>query len=95
MKCMHPVDDHWGVWCGGSGDHHVAMLIALVTGGYHSCSKYQWYMDGVVIEDETYPVYYATRRGTYACTCKTTDLVIIELKFEVKEGIKPPVNRGQ
>lgn len=63
------------------------MLIALVTGGYHACSKYQWRMDDEILQDEIYPVYYATRRGSYICTCNTLNaLVKVELKFDV-EGI--------
>lgn len=82
------IGDHWGIWCGGSGESKVAMLVTLVTGGFHSCTKYQWWMDDTRLQGEEYPVYYATSRGTYICTCNTSDsLIKVDMKFKVIEGI--------
>ena len=73
--------DHWGIWCGGSGKS------ALVTGGFHACTEYQWWMDDTILQDAVHPEYYATRRGTYICTCNTMNsLMKVDMKFEVKEG---------
>jgi hypothetical protein len=70
----------------GEGEKRVALLIALVTGGFHARSKYQWCMDDVLLQDEVHTVYYATRTGTYVCICDTNSLMKVDVKFEVKEG---------
>ena len=61
------------------------MLISLVTGGFHTSTKYQLHMGDTALEDEIHPVLYVTQRGDYICTCSTmNNLMKIELKFEVK-----------
>lgn len=79
-------DSHWGIWNGGRGDYGVALLVALVTGGYHSSAAYKWSTDGAFLGDEIYPIIYVSKRGTYICTC-TFASVEMRMKFIVYGGI--------
>ena len=62
------VGEEWGVWTGGIGSTNVAMLVAVVTGGYHGMSNYRWEKDSEPLEDEVYPVIYPTSTGEYVCS---------------------------
>ena len=64
----------------------MAMLVALVTGGYHSYITYTWSVEDNCLVDEIFPVSYVTSRGTYKCTLVLADSVKIETRFQVKEG---------
>ena len=59
----------WGLWSGGLGDYGVAVLVSLVTGGYHSSATYSWTTEGEDLDSEVFPVLYTCKRGTYVCKC--------------------------
>ena len=44
------------------------MLVAVITGGFHSAAEYCWAKDSVRLEEEVYPVIYATSVGEYTCS---------------------------
>ena len=56
------------VWTGGIGSTDVAMLIAVVTGNYHGMPIYRWAKDGEPLEEEVYPVIYASSTDDYVCS---------------------------
>ena len=71
------------MWTGGRGAENVALLVAVVTGGYHVVSTYQWTSERKVMEEEMYPVLYVTEKGTYKCTISTNPRIKVELEFTV------------
>lgn len=54
-------DSHWGIWNGGRGDYGVALLVSLITGGYHSSAAYKWTTDEAFLGDEIYPIIYVSK----------------------------------
>ena len=67
---------------GGQSDHGVALLISLVTGGYHSSTSYKWSKDGSYLADEIFPIIYVCTKGMYTCTC-TFGSVEVKTTFKV------------
>lgn len=62
------LDEGWGIWTGGVGSKNITMLVAVVTGGFHSVAKYSWAKDNIPLEEDMYPVIYATSVGEYTCS---------------------------
>ena len=64
------------------------MLIAVMMGGFHSITAYQWSNDDRELPDEIFPVVYVTSRGKYVCTCTILGdcEVIVKLNFNVSGG---------
>ena len=82
---MHYSGSRWGVWTGGEGDIRIAVLVAIVTEGFHSQTCYQWSSsDKGDLQGEIYPVVYVTQRGSYTCTCSIAAEVVLTLNFTVK-----------
>lgn len=80
----------WGVWCGGGGGRGVAMLISIVTGGYHSRTTYKWSFNDQIMENEKYPIIYVTEDGIYKCLCTSVLPELsakTEARFLVKKGM--------
>ena len=77
------IESHWGVWTGRLGQDDVAVMVAVVTGGYHGVSSYQWAKDDIDIEEDVYPVVYVMTTGIYKCTISTSPGIVLELKFTV------------
>ena len=72
------------MWTGGIGSTNVAMLIAVVTGGYHSMSNYRWAKDSEPLEDEVCPVIYPISTGEYICSISIKKYrVFLKLSFLV------------
>ena len=84
---MYYSGSQWGVWTGGEGDTRIAVLVTIVTGGFHSQTRYQWSSsDEGDLQGEIYPVVYVTRRCSYTCTCSIAAEVVLTLSFTV-EGV--------
>ena len=43
----------------------VALLVAVVMGGFHPVSSYVWSVDEIQLAEEKFPLLYATKRGEY------------------------------
>ena len=86
---MHPpvmmwvyTESQWGIWTGAiEGD--VAVMVAIVTGGCHGISSYQWAHVEQVIENEVFPIIYVTEPGTYKCSVCIQPKIVVDLKFAV------------
>ena len=65
----------FGVWTGGYScpGERVALLACVATGGYHSTSSYQWFSEEKKLDDEIYPILYATCSGTYSCVLSESE----------------------
>lgn len=73
-RCVFILADvDFGIWTGGLTypKEGVALLAAVVTGGFHPVSTYEWSMDDIPYKEEQYPIIYATARGTYVCAIST------------------------
>lgn len=59
----------FGIWTGGLAypNEGVALLAAVVTGGFHPFSEYIWSLDGLCLKEEKFPILYATELGEYVC----------------------------
>lgn len=84
------IDSKWGVWSGGIGGDGVAMLAAVVTGGYHANTIYQWMKGENKLTDEKYPIIFVRSSGSFFCVIdvKKNDSVPVSIKldFTVKQG---------
>lgn len=81
------IGDGWGLWTGGVGSQNIAMLAAVVTGGFHSAAEYRWAVDSVPDEDEVYPILYASSVGEYTCSIVMHKYgVSFEVTFSVTSG---------
>ena len=69
------VDSVFEVWTNGFAYHNVAVLVCVAQGGFHSISKYQWYYNGSVMEEECYPVIYMSKCGKYRCEVRLDSTV--------------------
>ena len=57
----------------------MAVLVAVVTGGFHSAAKYCWAVDNIPDEEEVYPILYASSVGEYTCL-----LLCIHLEYPLR-----------
>lgn len=81
------IDEGWGLWTGGVGSKNIAVLVAVVTGGFHSAAKYYWAVDNVPDEEEVYPILYASSIGEYTCSIAMSTLgVSFKATFSVTSG---------
>ena len=64
----------FGIWTGGLTypKCHVALLAAVVTGGFHRLSTYSWKSKERYLTEETDPIMYAKCRGEFTCEVSTT-----------------------
>ena len=78
-----------GVWTGGFAcpGESVALLCCVATGGYHSCSQYQWFCNDEILREECHAIMYVTSCGTYSCVL-TTATEKKTFSFEV-QGVMP------
>ena len=83
MMWVYYAGSQWGLWTGAiEGD--VAVMVAIVTGGYHGISSYQWAQEEQVIENEVFPIIYVTEPGMYKCSvCIQPKMIVVDLKFAV------------
>ena len=65
----------FGIWTGGLAypKGGVALLVAVVTGGFHPVSSYLWSVNGMRLVEEKLPLMYATMRGEYVCEIRTNN----------------------
>ena len=61
------------------------MLAYVALNGSHCLSKYQWYQDESIIQDEVFPVIYVTQCGIYKCKLSFFDIHVHELEFVLSE----------
>ena len=81
------LDEGWGIWTGGVGSKNITMLVAVVTGGFHSVAKYSWAKDNIPLEEDVYPVIYAASVGEYTCSIDMDKYgVFFKLSFSVTNG---------
>lgn len=74
VHCKHDVNlriiigANFGVWTGGLAypGCPVALLAAVVTGGFHAQSAYSWSYSGVTLS-ACYPIMYSQSRGEFSC----------------------------
>ena len=59
------------------------MMVAVVTGGYHGISSYQWAYEEQIMEEEIFPFIYVTEPGTYKCSICICPKIFVGLKFTV------------
>ena len=82
MMWVYYAGSQWGLWTGAiEGD--VAVMVAIVTGGYHGISSYQWAQEEQVIEKEVFPIIYVTEPGMYKCSVCIQPKIVVDLKFAV------------
>lgn len=62
-----------GVWTGGFScpGESVALLCCVATGGFHSCSQYQWFFNDEILDEECHAITYVTSCGSYSCVLTT------------------------
>ena len=67
----------------------VALLVAVVMGGFHPVSSYVWSVDGIRLAEEKFPLLYATKRGEYVCDVevKNSDIRVVHKLTFIVEGI--------
>ena len=65
----------FGIWTGGLTypKEGVALLVAVVTGGFHPVSSYLWSVNGMRLVEEKFPLMYTTMRGEYVCEIRTNN----------------------
>ena len=66
----------------------MAVLVCLAQEGNHSVSKYQWYFNDQVLDDECNPIVYITQCGLYKCQIVYTvcNNRVFNFEFMVAEG---------
>ena len=99
--CLHAVliiiSYHWSqirnllgntfnVWASGYAVEGIGVLAYVALNGSHCLSKYQWYQDESIIQDEVFPVIYVTQCGIYKCKLSFFDIHVHELEFVLSEG---------
>ena len=61
------LDTPFEIWseCFCTSWDEVAVMVCVAINGFHSQATYRWFRDAQVLEEETYPVLYASAAGTY------------------------------
>ena len=74
------------MWTGGYAcpGEKVALLCCLATGGYHSCSSYQWSLNDNLLPDECHAITFVTCCGCYTCAVTTVQDEKHTFLFEVQ-----------
>lgn len=59
----------------------MAVMVAVVTGGFHGISSYQWTHNEQIMEEDIFPVIYVTEPGIYKCSIYIDPTIAVGLKF--------------
>ena len=65
-----------------SEDYHIALLMCVAMGEYHSEATNDWSENGKVIPIISHPLLYTTTTGVYTCTV-TSNQKSLKCSFEI------------